>query len=87
MRDARGFFLFTGVAVGGDTMALRGGVSEWLKETVLKTVVGRLTVGSNPTPSASFVGAVRGEEEARAYFAVAWASFPLSTWSAVNVTA
>ena len=28
-----------------------GGVSEWPKETVLKTVVAQATVGSNPTPS------------------------------------
>ena len=27
-------------------------MSEWFKELVLKTSVGRLTVGSNPTPSA-----------------------------------
>ena len=27
-------------------------MSEWLKEAVLKTVVPRGTVGSNPTPSA-----------------------------------
>ena len=32
----------------------RGGVSEWLKEAVLKTVVPKGTVGSNPTASASF---------------------------------
>ena len=30
-----------------------GEVSEWSKETVLKTVVGRPTVGSNPTLSAN----------------------------------
>lgn len=30
----------------------RGGVSEWLKEAVLKTVVPKGTVGSNPTASA-----------------------------------
>jgi hypothetical protein len=29
-----------------------GGMSEWLKEAVLKTVVLKGTVGSNPTPSA-----------------------------------
>ena len=29
-----------------------GGVSERLNEVVLKTTVGQLTVGSNPTPSA-----------------------------------
>ncbi len=29
-----------------------GGVSEWFKEAVLKTVVPKGTVGSNPTPSA-----------------------------------
>ena len=29
-----------------------GGMSEWLKEAVLKTVVPKGTVGSNPTPSA-----------------------------------
>ena len=32
--------------------AFRGGVSEWLKEAVLKTVVPKGTVGSNPTASA-----------------------------------
>ena len=31
----------------------RGGMSEWLKEAVLKTVVPKGTVGSNPTPSAN----------------------------------
>ncbi len=30
-----------------------GGVSEWFKEAVLKTVVPKGTVGSNPTPSAT----------------------------------
>ena len=30
---------------------MSGGVSEWLKEAVLKTVVSQGTVGSNPTPS------------------------------------
>ena len=29
-----------------------GGMSEWSKEAVLKTVVPKGTVGSNPTPSA-----------------------------------
>ncbi len=29
-----------------------GGMSEWFKETVLKTVEGHTSVGSNPTPSA-----------------------------------
>ena len=33
----------------------RGGVSEWLKEAVLKTVVPKGTVGSNPTASASSI--------------------------------
>ena len=28
-----------------------GGMSEWSKEAVLKTVVPKGTVGSNPTPS------------------------------------
>ncbi len=40
---------------GIDSVILRasfGEVSEWSKETVLKTVVGRPTVGSNPTLSA-----------------------------------
>ncbi len=31
---------------------IKGGMSEWLKEAVLKTVVPKGTVGSNPTPSA-----------------------------------
>ena len=31
---------------------ISGGVSEWLKEAVLKTVVPKGTVGSNPTASA-----------------------------------
>ena len=36
-----------------DIIHASGGVSEWIKETVLKTVVGSTpTVGSNPTPSA-----------------------------------
>ena len=29
-----------------------GGVAEWLKATVLKTVLASASVGSNPTPSA-----------------------------------
>ncbi len=32
----------------------RGGVAEWLKATVLKTVNVQAFVGSNPTPSVSF---------------------------------
>ncbi len=32
-----------------------GGVSEWSKVTVLKTVVAQATVGSNPTPSATIL--------------------------------
>ncbi len=40
-------------------MALRGGatgggVAEWLKATVLKTVNAQAFVGSNPTPSVFF---------------------------------
>jgi hypothetical protein len=31
----------------------KGGVAEWSIASVLKTEVGKLTVGSNPTPSAS----------------------------------
>ena len=31
-----------------------GGMAEWLKAAVLKTVEGNTSVGSNPTPSASF---------------------------------
>jgi hypothetical protein len=31
---------------------LAGGMAEWFKAAVLKTVVPRGTVGSNPTPSA-----------------------------------
>ena len=30
-----------------------GGVTEWLKVTVLKTVVAQATAGSNPVPSAA----------------------------------
>ena len=30
-----------------------GGVTEWLKVTVLKTVVAQATAGSNPVPSAN----------------------------------
>jgi hypothetical protein len=30
-----------------------GGMAEWLKAAVLKTVVGQLTGGSNPSPSAT----------------------------------
>ena len=37
---------------GADSFCRRGGVSERLKEAVLKTVVAQATVGSNPTPSA-----------------------------------
>ena len=36
-----------------------GGMAEWTKAPVLKTGDGRLSVGSNPTPSANFWG-VRG---------------------------
>ena len=35
-----------------------GGMSEWFKEAVLKTVVPRGTVGSNPTPSAIMISRV-----------------------------
>jgi hypothetical protein len=35
-----------------------GGMSEWSKEAVLKTVVPKGTVGSNPTPSAMSVSLV-----------------------------
>ena len=38
-----------------------GGMAEWLKAAVLKTVVLKGTVGSNPTPSATFCGAKCGE--------------------------
>ena len=33
----------------------RGGMAEWSKAAVLKTVEVHASVGSNPTPSASFV--------------------------------
>ncbi len=36
-----------------DLVVLCGGMAEWLKAAVLKTVVPRGTVGSNPTSSAS----------------------------------
>ncbi len=36
-------------------------MAEWLKAAVLKTVVPKGTVGSNPTPSATFCGAKFGE--------------------------
>ena len=32
-----------------------GGMAEWSKAAVLKTVEGNTSVGSNPTPSAKFV--------------------------------
>jgi hypothetical protein len=32
---------------------LYGGMTEWLKVTVLKTVFAKANVGSNPTPSAT----------------------------------
>ena len=32
-----------------------GGMAEWLKAAVLKTVEGNTSVGSNPTPSAIIV--------------------------------
>ena len=35
--------------------SLRGGVAEWLKAAVLKTVVPQGTVGSNPTSSARYI--------------------------------
>ena len=38
-----------------------GGMAEWLKAAVLKTVFPKGNVGSNPTPSAKFCGAKFGE--------------------------
>ena len=35
-----------------------GGMAEWLKAHVLKTCVGKLTVGSNPSPSAVWGGSL-----------------------------
>ena len=40
--------------------SVRGGMAEWLKAAVLKTVVPRGTVGSNPTSSARQWMAVTG---------------------------
>ena len=39
--------------IKNDTCIYSGGMAEWLKAAVLKTVVPRGTVGSNPTPSAT----------------------------------
>ncbi len=41
--------------VGVSPTLIRGEVSEWFKELVLKTSVGHTTVGSNPTLSASLL--------------------------------
>ncbi len=42
-----------------------GGVTEWFMEPVLKTGVGQLTEGSNPSPSASdiIIGSANNTEE------------------------
>jgi hypothetical protein len=37
-------------------------MSEWLKEAVLKTVVPKGTVGSNPTPSARRFNLVKSDQ-------------------------
>ena len=34
---------------------LSGGLAEWSKAVDLKSIVGQLTAGSNPAPSASFI--------------------------------
>ncbi len=45
---------YLGVGVGYIVLVLLfGGVSEWFKEAVLKTVGLHGSVGSNPTPSAT----------------------------------
>ena len=36
-----------------------GGVTEWLKVTVLKTVVAQATAGSNPVPSAKITKIIK----------------------------
>ena len=36
-----------------------GGMAEWTKAAVLKTVVAQVTVGSNPTPTATQYGEVQ----------------------------
>jgi hypothetical protein len=45
-----GACILTSISLVGQT---DGGMSEWFKEAVLKTVVPKGTVGSNPTPSAT----------------------------------
>jgi hypothetical protein len=40
-----------------------GGVAEWSKAAVLKTVVPQGTVGSNPTPSAKNIFSIRDSFE------------------------
>ena len=45
--------------IRGDANPLDGWVAEWSKAPVLKTGVGQPTVGSNPTPSASFFFSLR----------------------------
>ena len=41
-----------------------GGMAEWFKAAVLKTAVPKGTVGSNPTPSATYCHERRGDREA-----------------------
>ena len=60
----------------------KGGMSEWLKEAVLKTVVSQGTVGSNPTPSARKCNIITFHEKhivngdpAYAEFAERWPSW------------
>ena len=40
---------------------MRGGMAEWLKAAVLKTVFRQRNVGSNPTPSATDPGLIQSE--------------------------
>ena len=42
-------------------IVINGGMAEWSKAAVLKTVECNSSVGSNPTPSANFVDRLNGE--------------------------
>jgi hypothetical protein len=64
----------------GSESGARGGVSERLKETVLKTVEAQASVGSNPTPSA-IIALVRSVTTRRAIEAAHYSGGAISTIS------
>jgi hypothetical protein len=53
-----------------------GGVPEWFKGPVLKTVVAQVTVGSNPTPSATSAAATEAQLAARCPSTAASKTYP-----------